>query len=260
MKRMRSLRFWLLCGLSMAGVRPLAIFAIQVTPGYQVITVAPGQKAKVQVTLTNTEPNECKVSPDVKNWFVLPANESIKVADWLKVVKTPFVLKPGQTKTLTYTALAPKNAVGELVGMATFLTEGPVVQTVNLQISVAIYVAVKGTEKFSGTVDSIEIIPSDGSLRVAVLMKNTGNVHLRLRGFVRVCNESDVPVVMVQIPPGRPIYPGRDKALMGEAKDAVLNPGLYIVDASFTDEIRYMEISTDKKTFKLEGKEKVVVK
>jgi len=233
--------------------------ALQVTPGYQVVTGPPGSSQETELAVTNNEETDLIIHPSMRNWLAYPANKKFKVEDWAAMELAAFPLATGETKKVPVRVHIPKKASGELMGMMSFRAEQPTPQTVNMQISVALYAAVQGTEKYQGVVQSITIESLDNIVRGTALIKNKGNIHMRLAGIIHVYDKDSQLVANIMIPSGLPVFPGQERAISGEIKNFRLTPGVYYVNASLTDVVRNIDILTDKKKFKLDEKGKAVV-
>ena len=238
-----------------------SLWAIHVSPGYQIVVLKPGKKSKIEVTLTNNEEEDLAIEGGSKDWFVLPENEKFSAADWLTIndEDARFDLKVGETRKVTYRVKAPRKAVGELVGMATFLAESKQEKAVNVRMSVAVYVVIKGREKYDGVVDSVSIDASDGNLKAGIAVQNTGNVHMRFSGLIQIFDKEDQVVANVKIKHGNPVYPGQTKTYFGQIEGYSLPSGRYFVQASLADIDWNSKILTEKKKFKLTNKKRQVV-
>src|SRR5262245_2542822 len=97
-------------GLALAAMALLSARAgaLQVKPTYQIFTVEPGDEVRGELVLTNTEEADITVTPEVKEWYAIPANEGIRVHEWLKVLDSTFTFKPGESRTINFSAKAPK--------------------------------------------------------------------------------------------------------------------------------------------------------
>ena len=97
-----------------------------------------------------------KVQVDVskKDWFIPDVNKKWTVHHWLDVHgPSQFNLKPGESKKVKLTISCPKEIVGEVVGMVSFLYQGEQKSMVTPMISVSMYVIAKGSEKMGGEKD-----------------------------------------------------------------------------------------------------------
>lgn len=97
-----------------------------VSPLQQWVTVKPGKQATVAVTVTNAnrgpETRPCTISVEVVDFTVSPqgklsfvkeARHSRSAVDWLDFDSGPFVLVPGESKTLEGKVSAPAGADGD---------------------------------------------------------------------------------------------------------------------------------------------------
>jgi hypothetical protein len=232
--------------------------ALQVIPGYQILSVEPGKETIAEIKITNSEDEDLQITPASKDWFVLPENKDFKAEDWLKTKEKSFALKKGETRVVRYTVTAPKKAVGELVGMATFESQGSS-QMMVMKVSVAVYAVMKGTEKYNNVIEGIVVEPSANTLKAGVMLKNTGNIHMRVEGFVQMFDAKNQLIAVIQIDRGNPVYPGKTGLFYGTIKDFSIGPGRYAVQASLVDVDQHITITSETKNFELKKMEKVLV-
>ena len=235
-------------------------WCLQVMPSYQIFELEKGKKESGQVTITNTEQEEIQVTPTTKNWFVLPANKQFKSEDWLSTTEKKFVLQPGESKVIHFTASAPKKAVGELVGMVSLRTRSASRGTIEFVMSVAVYVAVKGTEKLDVRLSAFTVTPSTDGVSAGVLLQNTGNVHIRPRGMLKVFNEQSEPLAFFELGKGQPVFPGNTGSFMKSLKEFQLAPGRYVTEIKITDTDREQEIVNTRKKFTVKEDGKIETK
>lgn len=226
--------------------------ALRVVPSYQVVHLAPGTSRTIDVQISNDAGKEVRVTPSAKNWVTLPENKEYEVGDWLIPASTqPFILKANEGRTMTFTAKAPEGAIGELVGMASFLVEEEQASMVNMRMSVAVYVAVQGTEEYEGDVRGLAVKVGENTVRGAAFVSNTGNVHMRLAGLIRLFDRKKNPIANIVVRPGHPIYPGESKPISGVVDDLVLKPGRYYIEGSFRDVDRGQTFNVKRRRFRL---------
>jgi hypothetical protein len=146
---------------------------------------------------------------------------------------------------------APKKAQGELVGMLSFRTKSAIRSSVEFMLSGAVYVAVQGTEKVAGDVHAMMVTPSSDSVRAGIVLRNTGNVHLRPVGILQILNDKDQPVANVELEQGQPTYPGNERPYLGVVKDLRMAPGKYSARIKLTDFDRGVVIDERRQKFLL---------
>ncbi len=233
------------------------LWALSVTPSLQNFELKAGDSTEGEVLVANTEEEEISVRPTTKTWFLLPDNQKIKIDDWLQIPSAEFSLKPGESKKLRIKVHAPKKAVGELVGMLSFHTKSPTRTTVEFVLSAAVYLAVSGTEKISGNIDAMMVTPSTDAVNAGVLLRNTGNVHLRPAGILEILNSKDQIVANVELERGQPTYPGNQRPYLGVVKDLRLPPGKYYAQIELFDFDRRVVIDKKRQKFTLSEDMKV---
>src|SRR5262249_49509299 len=161
---------------------------------------SPGNSMHAKVTAKNDTAELVHVQVSSKDWFVLDANKAKKltVKTWLKPEgPATFDLKAGESREGSVLLTWPKEAEGEPVGMVSFLyvTDHPTMITP--VTSVSMYVEVAGTEKVAGEVRHIAFQNVNNQMQAAVIMKATGNVHIRPLGSLTVLDAQNDEVVVL---------------------------------------------------------------
>lgn len=235
--------------------------ALHVSPSYQFLQVKPGEKVKSKFLVTNNDTSTQTITVSSKDWFILDDNKKISVDQWILFNKNKSItLKPGQSKEVEFSVKAPKEAVGELVGMLSFAVVPNEHSMVNQVMSVAVYGAIEGTENFKAELAGIMLSPSTGTLRVGVSVENKGNVHVRPTGIVKILDSTGKIYANIILEQGRPAYPGRKESYYGNASGVVLSSGSYVVNVALTDVDRQFGIADLNKEFTLNGENKVELK
>lgn len=212
-----------------------ALWAFRVTPTYQVFRLKPGTRTVGELTLTNTQDKDLLITPSAYDFYTLPANKKIKTTDWLQISNEEFFLKQGESKTIKFVVTAPKKAKGELAGNLRFESRSKQVGGVSLSLSLAIYAAITGTEKPELTIPALSVKLSSNT-EVGFLAMNTGNVHLRPRGFIYVYDEKTNELVLnVGINSGVPALPNQPRLFSGVVNDYRLPEGRYRAEVALDD-------------------------
>lgn len=195
-------------------IETLVYAGLTITPSRQEISVAPGGKFKGVYTVRNDYQTPVDVKVEFRDWFVLAENKNLNISDWLSVSPSKVHLLPGEMKNVEYKVHISKSAKGVLVGMVSFVPETQEQQGINLVISVSIFITVSGTEKINAYLDNMKFSRDGGNLQVSVEVQNKGNVHLRPEGKC-VLESGNSQKIEVQIPQGRPVYPGMSRTSVG---------------------------------------------
>ncbi len=226
----------------------LPAFALQITPTYQVLETKAGDKTSGFLTLVNNHEEVVSIQPGVREWVQTARNKKTPVEKWLKVDQEPFDLKPGESKKIRFDALVPKSAKGEMIGMLTFTTqakgeiESKEGAMITMRISVAVYVAVTGTEKIDQKVDNITVEISSNTM-FAVKVRNTGNCHTRPKGWLYIDDEKGNRVLNVELETGIPTYPETTRIYNGILKNYILPAGKYSARVEMEDVDRALKYS-----------------
>jgi hypothetical protein len=222
--------------------------ALQVSPTYQTFEARPGQSVKGSMTLTNNELDSVTLTPAVKEWFRLTENENFPVEKWMKLDDSrEFTLAAGESKTISYRMTVPKKAKGELVGAVTFSTK-PGANMLVLQLSVVQYLGIKGSENLDMEIANIGVAITTET-KVAVFVTNTGNVHIRPRGYIYVNDLKGKRVANVEITTGHPTFPGDGRVYSGTVRRYRMPPGSYEAQIELSDVDRRKDYPVKKLKF-----------
>ncbi len=233
--------------------------ALQVSPTYQLFELKAGDAMDGQMTVTNNEPAALTIKPTVKDWYLLNVNAAHKVDTWLRLDDAKeFTLKPGESHLLTYKIQPPKKAKGELAGAIT-LSNKPKESMITMQLSVVQYAGLKGTEKLAMDIEGLGINISSNT-EVGVMMLNTGNVHIRPRGFIYIDTPSGTRVLNVEIPTSQPAFPGQSRLYSGVVKGFTLPAGTYTARIELSDMDRPVQLPVKIKKFSVDANGKVEVR
>jgi len=209
---------------------------ITVEPVRQEIKVSPGKEAQGSYFVYNVgkEPTHVTVAP--RDWFVLKENRGINADSWLKISPRELDLEPGERKEVKYEVAVPTRAIGELVAMISFVPRAEEESMINVVFSVSLYVMIEGTEILKGEISKVDIRrwKKEGSsdLRLAVLVENRGNVHLRPKGKIVIEDRKGKEIKEVELTYGWPVYPGKNRAYFGDWKGVSLKSGKYKATAT----------------------------
>lgn len=256
--RPRRRRLFLLATLGFLAAA-VPVFAIQVSPTYQVFQTKAGSKVEGEMTVTNNEGEDITLTPSVKEWFRLNVNKGANVENWLRLDdKKEFTLKNGQSRVLKYTLAPPRNAKGELAGAITISTK-PKANMITMMLSVVQYVGIKGTEKVSMEIEGLGINISSNT-EVGVALANTGNVHIRPHGYVYINDANGQRLVNAEIQIGQPTFPGATTTYTSTVKGYRLSPGKYTARIELSDVDRHVDFPVQTKKFSVTPEGKVEVR
>ncbi len=158
---------------------------------------------------------------------------------WLKLSKSkPFKLKPNQIEYVKYKVTVPRDLTGETMVMVFFKvhmvepTMGGV--TVERKSGVPIYVMAKMSETLGLETKEVSARFSksgaESPIEFSINVQNSGNVHLRPRGFVQISKEG-MPIEEAKMDYGFPVYPTAAHQYTAHSAGSSWEPGLY--DAKF---------------------------
>ncbi len=229
---------------------------IIVEPVRQEISVKPGQTFKGKYTVKNPDDKKVEINISARQWVKTGINKDITIDNWLKISPTTIELAPQEKKEIKYEVFLPTSTVGEVSAMISFVPEAKKNQMLNLVLSVSLYVTAKGTEVIDAKISDISLHQEKAkNLKVAVIVKNKGNVHIRPEGSV-IIKKGRKTLNTINLRSGWPVYPDRKYGYIGTWANANLKKGKYTAYAHITygDKLSL----TKKKVFRIDKNGRVV--
>lgn len=175
--------------LAIATLAASAQAAVSISPSRVEAKVPPGEGFEEKFILKNMSDEPVGVNIQWSN-----RTPNVIDPEWLKIETDKIMLAPNEVKNVAYTVRIPEGASGEYnawFSISEDKSAGTVMGAdIALRTSIPIYVAVRGTEQFSFTVDTL-IIRNKNAGSISLNLRNTGNVHIRPRGVVRLAHKEN---------------------------------------------------------------------
>lgn len=208
---------------------------LEVSPPSQDVTIDPGGTTTVKAKLRNPGNNSLPVTVHVEDFTAkgeegqveLTANSPYSVASWTKVSPDKFELAPGESREVTATINAPKDAAGGRFGSFVFSVQadgsGGNAATVSQEIASLFLVKVSGPvdEKLTLKNFSAPAFSEFGPVDLSVNFANAGNVHVKAFGLINVTDMFGRKVADIVVP-GTNIFPNADRIVKAQLKDRFL--------------------------------------
>jgi hypothetical protein len=207
---------------------------LNVSPGKIELSLASSEVYEGALVVNNTDGKDMKVNIRPEDWFKavegLPKERPAGFA-WLDITPSGFELGPRQVKEAAYRVSVPKEASGELNGMI-FVEARPARAQegsigINTSIGIPIYVVIKGTERYRAEIKGLRVA-SESPLALAVTIGNSGNVHIRPRGTVKI-SDKKTKIVLPLNEYNYPVLPFSDRTLEIKS-DERLRKGEYMAE------------------------------
>ncbi len=230
---------------------------IAVQPTVTEMSVAQGKTVEGIYTVINTGTDEMIVTIKPVDWLekYLKQESTADVNTWLSFDKTEFSVSPGEMKKIKYTVTVPYKLMEEQVAQVYFAFRNKEqAEMFKTRLGVIFYLGIKGKEHLEASVDKVQINTSgneDGTYNIrtaAVTIKNSGNVHIRPFGVVRV-RKNHEEVARVEIKSGKGIYAGKTDIVYGIGEDIKLTPGTYEAEAEIDCGMYDIENKISKKIY-----------
>lgn len=226
--------------------------ALNVAPAWTEMWVQPGAEQVIRLTATNEGTQNVKVSMSTKEGIGTQTGGDLTVDKWI-TLKEPleFVVKPGETHEVKAVVKCPQDSPApQLSAMVSFSSRGSKESTVTSMISLPVYAFVMGLAKAEGTITEIMPFHLKDRLAVGMKVKNTGTIHLRVKGRGDVKDKKGTVIQHFELPPSVPVFASQERGY-GVQMDwpEALKPGRYTIEA-------HLEAGD----YKLEGVQGFVVK
>ncbi len=228
--------------------------ALTIGPSRFEVTLPPGEIAVADYYCQNETEEDVHVKIEPEHWFKEAyIYGDLKIEDWLSFNIYEFDLKPKEIKKLKLTIKIPRNVKGEIVSQIFFSTDakGSKISAggmIQVRLGAVLYVAIKGTEVVDGAIESIEVMkiepPAKADIKLGILFKNKGNVHLNPMGNVIILNTAEEKAAEFETLKGATVHPNREGT-----HEAIYN-GKKLVGGSYKVKIsmKYGEIFGEPKT------------
>ncbi|MDA7858001.1 hypothetical protein N9A72_00740 [bacterium] len=228
---------------------------IVVNPVRKEVLIPRGGRYEGDYQIWNNSMEKVHVIVKPREWFKLEKNKNIDINSWLEISPQEFNINPGGKKQIHYKVVVPEVATGELAAMISFSGHGEKESMLNVIFSVPLYVMIEGTRVVKWKINKVDIKQNNSNLRVAVVVENKGNIHLRPKGTVVIKNKKNVTLKEIELNSGLPVYPGKKRAYFGDWNEVNLKAGKYIAEA-IIDYGNPKDILKEKIKFKIKGGEK----
>jgi uncharacterized membrane protein len=198
-----------------------------VTPSRTEISIPPDQSCEAKFIVTNEFNVPADIKVEAKNWFLLPDDQDVNISSWVTVLDNDLRLQPGESKEVRYQVKLSSNASGVRTAMVSFIPQTEEDQGLVLMISAAVFVTAAGTEKVNWDISDVKIEAAQDRIQVSGQVRNSGNVHLRPEGKVKIISKNK-EVALLEFLEGRPVYPGKERSIVASSDGPVtLAPGKY---------------------------------
>ncbi len=217
-----------------------------ISPPEVELVPAPGGTASGIVVVYNTSGRRVRFRVSVEDIAVrpngtvdmlAPGRTPWSLASVTRVLPVEFALDPDRSLPVRVTVTVPPDARGGRYG-AVVVTPTPVLQTTGVTGTVSVVVPrlasrllvrVRGTEVVSADITSMVAAVRPPGAEVRLLFKNTGNVHVRVQGFVVLLDASGRQAGKVVLP-DVVVLPGAVREFRASVSTP-LAPGTYTVRA-----------------------------
>ncbi|MFC1500932.1 hypothetical protein ACFL58_00585 [Elusimicrobiota bacterium] len=206
-------------------ISPYAFAGLSIEPSRTEITLKPGESFNGFYVVKNDYNTPIDVVVSAKNWFMLPDNKDVEVKDWLNISNKTVHLEPGQSSEVPFEVNISSGMEGVLVGMFSFTPKTKIKQNITMVVSVSVFATVSGTEKIAWGVTDIKF--EKDKLQVSAEIGNSGNIHVRPQGFVKIMKKNK-EIAKFEFIEGRPVYPGSERVIVAR-HDQGLKKGKYDV-------------------------------
>jgi len=236
---------WLLPLLFTVCLPGAEAISISVAPIRVEHNVPAGGNLTEAISISNDDPSPVHIRVKIEDWsltkegavsFAAGGSQPFSAAPWIKVNPREFDLQPGQSQGVRYSLAVPREATpGGYRAAIIFATvprpsPGEKQKRVMLEgrIATILYETV-GRPAPSGEITGLSIIASkEGKPEFLVSFKNTGSVHLRIRGEIIIRDKAGKEIGRAPLP-DLPILPRSDRDFK-VAWEAKLPAGEYVAE------------------------------
>lgn len=201
-----------------------------VDPSKFEIVMPAGEVYEASIEVKSVYDTVVSAKVSTKEWKTYSGNNGITVKDWLLVDVDKVELLPNKSAKVNFKVAPKEGMVGSLSGMLSFSVqrEG---ETLNVMLSVPVYLVIKGTEKPDIKLDNLKILQSSNTpVGFDIGLENLGNVHVRPQGMkISVLDKKKQLLHNVTLGDTVPVYTGSKRSYKTQFSD-VLPKGKYFVE------------------------------
>ena len=216
------------------------IFAgLAVEPTVMEISIAPGETYEGTYKVVNTGNEELVVNIQPEDWLkrYLKKENTVDVSKWLVLEETTFTLAPAAIKGIKYSVSIPPEMEEEQAAQIFYSFSKKAIDSKSFRtrLGVIMYLAIKGKERLKAAIEDVhiqtqEISKGTYNLTGRVTINNTGNIHIRPYGVIRLIRHGE-KAALIEIKKGKGIYSQKADILSGTATNVKLKAGTYTAEA-----------------------------
>lgn len=211
----------------------LAEANLSVTPSRVDIRIANNDTISSSFTVTNNYDGDIDLEITTKDWNSYKGNGELNVDSWFIFSEKNIHLKKGEAREIPYTIKTDSSMKGSVAGQVTFSLNPPGNEGVTVKMSFPVYLIIYGTEKIKFDIAKISFNQLTGDeLKLAVLVKNSGNVHVRPSAILSIYNKKNEIVYTTALAEGAPVYAETERAIFNTSIHNLKNyePGTYTIE------------------------------
>ncbi|HEU0153391.1 MAG TPA: hypothetical protein VFQ84_08615 [Arenimonas sp.] len=220
--------------LALAGALPVAAqgFAVQVSPPRFEESAKPGTVHRNVIEVTNSSPAEGRFRLKTADWTLAPDGSAVfsdalapgSCRPWVAIEAATLQVAPNARRRFRFEVSVPADAPDGQCRFALVIEGEPEIKPdgsmqVNGRIAIIVYLTIGDGAPVLTLVDTL-VQPVEGRDLPIVRIRNTGNAHARLSGFLDAIGADGRRITL--LPSADPILPGvtRDIALLPVAESA----------------------------------------
>ncbi|HEY5649194.1 MAG TPA: hypothetical protein VIU33_06820 [Nitrospiria bacterium] len=210
----------------------------------------PGKSHTDAFIINNAGSSPTMVTISVSDWgmddagnvlFEKKGSRDDSASDWIKINPRNFILQPEDQKQVRYTVTIPEETADAGYRTAVRIRAAPADPSgdpslpgskqgrieVHGEFIYYVYLVV-GHPHPKGALKSFKADKTDSGVKTELVVKNTGNVHFRTKGFIQIRNEKDRLVAEKDVP-SFPVLPEMTRTLSMEWAEEALSSGTYFL-------------------------------
>lgn len=140
-------------------------------------------------------PSDWILDFDSRLKFLPPGTVKNSCSGWLYINPQEFNIEAGSYTEVRVTMNVPEDSYGDYWSLL-FFESSPIISpdkpavAFNSRLGCTLYASINGTLSRNGEITSMEYSPKQNNVKVG--FSNTGNMHLRLKGFLQILRDSTV--------------------------------------------------------------------
>jgi hypothetical protein len=202
--------------------------AFKIGPSFFEVSLMPGESSSKVIYLENPSDKPVTLVIGLSSFMNSKANIKVACDQWLTFKDREVTVPPKSKKLLPLQIMAPKGMAGEVSAKIGFMEKPSGESMVHIRMPVYVYLISLNGSSIGMDLTSFDAVTNkDKSLGFKIGIKNSGNVHIRPKGSLKVTGTGDRLIKSLPLPEVMPLFEDQEGFLLSDGTVSNLPDGIY---------------------------------